>query len=452
MVAVVATLVFPVHKKLGTLVLNTQSGAPGLIITSTMVVLVALYVAWMVEGTFKRDVVRALRRPVFWTPLLAMLLASFSINAAQNSYLAISQMVYWLFIYALFLYFGARVAQSHRHHVDPRCVRRLGGDRGRRGRPPESRPLQPRVPQRPHASDRAQDRRGRHRPSLRHARAPGVPRDHGCHDRPGRARPRDVADQQVGTVGVPRRRRCVPRRDLPHPGPRAAPRRDPGTRGADRDRGGAPPHLGARHGSPGALWPWRRSSFSGHRSRSSTRTTSAPVTIQPRGQIASPAQRRGLADDRQLPSDRDRAQQLHPDRASVHDRALALPRLPLTQPLHPHRSGDRRARSGRSPHHRCGARLERDPAQLQSRPAVSGDGVGDVLHHRPQRHRRAALVLDARGGAAHGVLDLRGTDDGVHPYAGRRTARRAGSRPARQPGPAPVRPSAPAREPASVHA
>lgn len=109
MVAVVATLLFPVHKKLGTLVLNTQSGAPGLIVTSTMVVLVALYVAWMVEGTFKRDVIRALRRPVFWTPLLAMFLAAFSINGAQNNYLAIAQMVYWLFIYALFLYFGARV-------------------------------------------------------------------------------------------------------------------------------------------------------------------------------------------------------------------------------------------------------------------------------------------------------------------------------------------------------
>jgi O-Antigen ligase len=109
MVAVVATMLFPVHKKLGTLVLNTESGAPGLIVTSTMVVLAGLYIAWMVEGTFKRDVVRALRRPVFWTPLLAMFLASFSINAAQNSYLAISQLVYWLFIYALFLYFGARV-------------------------------------------------------------------------------------------------------------------------------------------------------------------------------------------------------------------------------------------------------------------------------------------------------------------------------------------------------
>ncbi|MCZ7527868.1 MAG: O-antigen ligase family protein [Acidimicrobiia bacterium] len=109
MVAVVASLIFPVHKLLGPFVEGTHAGAPGLVVSSTMLVLGLLYVAWMVEGTFVRDVVRAFRRPVFWTPLAAMFLACFSVGAARNDYLVLSQLVYWSFMYALFLYFGARV-------------------------------------------------------------------------------------------------------------------------------------------------------------------------------------------------------------------------------------------------------------------------------------------------------------------------------------------------------
>ncbi len=109
MVATVASLIFPVHKLIGPFVEGTQAGAPGLLITSTMLVLGLLYVAWLVEHRFVPDVVRALRRPVFWAPLVAMLLACFSIGLAENDYLVLSQLVYWGFVYALFLYFGARV-------------------------------------------------------------------------------------------------------------------------------------------------------------------------------------------------------------------------------------------------------------------------------------------------------------------------------------------------------
>lgn len=110
MVALVLGLAAPLHKTVGpALDFTVRSGAPGLLISLTMLLLAVLYVAWMIEGTFKRDVARALRRPVFWMPLVALLLSSFSIYRAPDDYLAISQVVYMLIVYALFLYFGARV-------------------------------------------------------------------------------------------------------------------------------------------------------------------------------------------------------------------------------------------------------------------------------------------------------------------------------------------------------
>lgn len=109
MVALVLGLTFPLHKQIGPLDFTVRSGAPGVLVTSTMLLLAVLYIAWVIEGTFTRDVVRALRRPVFWMPLLALLLSSISIYRAPDDYLAISHVFYTLTVYALFLYVGARV-------------------------------------------------------------------------------------------------------------------------------------------------------------------------------------------------------------------------------------------------------------------------------------------------------------------------------------------------------
>jgi O-antigen ligase len=109
MVATVLSFTLLLHKKFGPLVLDTQSGANGLVISSINVVVAMLYAGWIFEGTFRTDVLRALRRPVFWTPPLGLLLYSFSIEAAPNGYLAVSELFRLGWVYLLFLYFGARV-------------------------------------------------------------------------------------------------------------------------------------------------------------------------------------------------------------------------------------------------------------------------------------------------------------------------------------------------------
>ncbi|MEZ5143113.1 MAG: O-antigen ligase family protein [Acidimicrobiales bacterium] len=109
MVAVVATITLPVHKLFGPFYETTYSGAPGLVLSSTMIVLGLLYVVWMAGGTFGREVLRALRRPAFWIPLVAMLLTLPSVASARNDFLVFAQFVFMTFIYLLFLAIGARV-------------------------------------------------------------------------------------------------------------------------------------------------------------------------------------------------------------------------------------------------------------------------------------------------------------------------------------------------------
>ncbi|MFN8036725.1 MAG: O-antigen ligase family protein [Acidimicrobiia bacterium] len=109
MVFLVIGLAFPLHKQIGRLDFTVRSGAPGYLVSLTMVLLVVLYGMWFADGTFKRDAVRALRRPVFWVPPIALLLSSFSMIRAVDDYLAISHVFYMLVTYALFFYFGARV-------------------------------------------------------------------------------------------------------------------------------------------------------------------------------------------------------------------------------------------------------------------------------------------------------------------------------------------------------
>lgn len=109
MAALVLTFMVPLHKIIGPVVTNTQSGAPGLILDGTTMVMLALVTMWIVEGTFQRDVIRALRRPIFWAPAAGMLLYSFSIFNSENSYLSISELYRLTLVYAVFFYFGARV-------------------------------------------------------------------------------------------------------------------------------------------------------------------------------------------------------------------------------------------------------------------------------------------------------------------------------------------------------
>ncbi len=108
-VGFVISLVVLQHKKFGPLVLNTESGANGLAISSADVMVVLLYISWMIEGTFKREVKRALRQPIYWVPLLGLALMSVSMFVASNVYLSISQIFYMLWPYLIFFYFGARL-------------------------------------------------------------------------------------------------------------------------------------------------------------------------------------------------------------------------------------------------------------------------------------------------------------------------------------------------------
>jgi O-antigen ligase len=116
MVTTVATLIFPVHKLLGPLYGNTESGAPSFLVSSTMVALGLLYLSWFAEHRFRSDVLRALRRPVFWIPLVALFLTLPSIGNATNTYLSFAQLWYWGFVYLMFLGFAARIRD--RHHVN----------------------------------------------------------------------------------------------------------------------------------------------------------------------------------------------------------------------------------------------------------------------------------------------------------------------------------------------
>jgi Tol biopolymer transport system component/O-antigen ligase len=108
-VGFVISLIVLQHKKFGTLVTNTESGASGLYISSADVMVVLLYVSWLIEGTFWRETKRALRQPVFWAPLAGLGLMSFSLFAASNVYLSMSEIFSLLWPYLIFFYFGARL-------------------------------------------------------------------------------------------------------------------------------------------------------------------------------------------------------------------------------------------------------------------------------------------------------------------------------------------------------
>ena len=107
--AMVLSLVLLLHKGLGSIADNVHSGAPGLYVSTLDVVLAMLYLHWFLQGTFGRDAVAALRRPIFWAPLGALLISMVSVVAAADVGLAFAQAIRFLAMYALFFYLGARV-------------------------------------------------------------------------------------------------------------------------------------------------------------------------------------------------------------------------------------------------------------------------------------------------------------------------------------------------------
>jgi Tol biopolymer transport system component/O-antigen ligase len=109
MVGYVISLIVLQHKRIGPLFPNTESGALGMEISSSDVVILVMYIVWAVEGTLRRDLRRALRQPVFWAPLVGMALMTFSLFAASSVYLGISELFRLSWIYLSFLYFGTRV-------------------------------------------------------------------------------------------------------------------------------------------------------------------------------------------------------------------------------------------------------------------------------------------------------------------------------------------------------
>ena len=105
----VLSLVLLMHKSLGSFADNVHSGAPGLYLSTLDVALAMLYLHWYLGGRFAREVVAAIRRPIFWLPLVALLLSLVSVVAATDVGLAFAQAVRFLSMYALYFFIGTRV-------------------------------------------------------------------------------------------------------------------------------------------------------------------------------------------------------------------------------------------------------------------------------------------------------------------------------------------------------
>jgi O-antigen ligase len=99
------------HKALGPLDVNVASGAPGFFISSTDLLLLALYGAWLMEGTLVRDLRAGLARPVFWVPLAALITVLPSLLVAQSLTHAMAELFRMVCMLGLFIYVGLRTRE-----------------------------------------------------------------------------------------------------------------------------------------------------------------------------------------------------------------------------------------------------------------------------------------------------------------------------------------------------
>ncbi len=112
--ALVMSLGFLMHKSVGPLEGDIASGPPSLYVTTFDCLLLLLYGLWFLEGTLVPDLIRALRRPVVWLPIIAIGAWSLSLVGARNLNLAIAELgrAGWMFL--TFVYVAARV-RTRRH-------------------------------------------------------------------------------------------------------------------------------------------------------------------------------------------------------------------------------------------------------------------------------------------------------------------------------------------------
>lgn len=105
----VMSIGFMLHKSFGPIAIDVNGGAPSVYVTGLDVILLVLYGLWYLEGTMIGDLASAMRRGIFWVPLVGGFLTAVSMTVSGDPMLVFAELVRMGWMYLLFLYVGVHV-------------------------------------------------------------------------------------------------------------------------------------------------------------------------------------------------------------------------------------------------------------------------------------------------------------------------------------------------------